>query len=236
MPRPYRLGKRAVSSAGTRQRVVDAAREHIFGRSLQGLNIAAIATTAGVSRSTIYELFGSRNELTLAVVNDALDRADVRRVRKTLQHPDAAVALRLLVRESCRFWADDYELFSRIKALASIDDAIQTVDEIKEGVRQGHVSNLAQRLDEQGKLRRGCTARAAMISLHLLTSYEVFDQLHRSAALSLPATTATLTTLAEESLLGQGPEPRRGGACPARATSTSAMHLKSHRTSSTDNS
>lgn len=187
MPRPYRLGKRAVSSAGTRQRVVDAAREHIFGRSLQSLNIAAIATTAGVTRSTVYQLFGSRNELMLAVVNDALDRADVRRVRKALQHPDAAIALRLLIRESCRFWAGDYALFSRIKGFASIDDAIQAVDQIKEGVREGHISNITDRLDEQGKLRPGCTAEAAMISLHLLTSYEVFDQLHRTAALSLPA-------------------------------------------------
>jgi AcrR family transcriptional regulator len=201
MARTYRLGKRAATSAATRQRIVESARSFIFGDGFELMSMGAIANAAGVTRSTIYEQFGSRDELVLAVVNDALDRAQVRQVRKALQRPDAAVALRGLMPESCRFWAGDYALFSRIKALAAADPAVAAVDRTKERVRLGHITNITQRLHDQGLLRKSMPHKRALATLHLLTSYEVFDQLYRGSQRSLPQVISILTDLAEQSLL-----------------------------------
>jgi AcrR family transcriptional regulator len=127
--RPYRLGKRAVTAAATRQRITDAARELIVaGEGFPSTNVHDIAKRAGVTRATVYQQFGSKHELLLAVLNDALDRADVRVVRKALQDHDPARATRRLLRASCRFWAGEYELFSRFKGLAALDAEVAGLD------------------------------------------------------------------------------------------------------------
>ena len=77
MPRPYRLGKRAIGVAATRQRIMDATRELLETGGIEQANIQAIAKEAGVTRPTVYQQFGTHSELLLAVINDALDRADV---------------------------------------------------------------------------------------------------------------------------------------------------------------
>jgi AcrR family transcriptional regulator len=201
MARVYRLGKRGIAAAETRQRIMDAARELLFTTELRELSLHDVAADAGVTRSTIYQQFGSKGELLLAVVNDALDRADVQRVRKVLQDPDAATALRGLMRESTRFWAGEYALFSGVKRLALVDPAIAHVDQTKEGVRQGHITNLIGRLVQQGSLRPELSEERAATMLNLLVSYETYDQLRTRHRLSLNKIVATLTEMAERTLL-----------------------------------
>lgn len=201
MTRMYRLGKRAVTAAETRQRIVDAARQHLFAIEDGQLNLADVAADAGITRSTIYQQFGSRRELLLAVLNDGLDRARVQRVRKAIQHPDAAEALRGMVRESVRFWAGDYQLFRKMKLLAATDAAVAEVNEVKEGVRAGHIGNLAFRLEQQGRLRDGVSQAHCVAVLNLLTSFETYDQLRTRLRYSLPRTISTLTEMAEAVIL-----------------------------------
>lgn len=201
MTRPYRLGKRAVHASETRQRIIDAARELIAEAGARDTSLEAIARRAGSTRTTVYHQFGSREELLLAALNDALDRADVREVRKALQHPDAATAMRRAIRASCRFWAGGYNVFAQVKALAAIDPAMAELDALKEGVRRGHLRNLAHRLAGQSCLRAGCSERRALDTLLLLMSFETFDQLHRRSHMSLDATASSLVDLAEHALL-----------------------------------
>lgn len=142
MTRPYRLGKRAVQAAETRQRIIDAARELIVEAGVHDTSLDAVARRAASTRTTVYHQFGSREELLLAVLNEALDRADVREVRKALQHRDATQAMRRMIKASCRFWAGERALFAQVKGLALIDEAMASVDANKEGVRRGHMTNL----------------------------------------------------------------------------------------------
>jgi AcrR family transcriptional regulator len=199
--RAYKLGKRAVTAAHTRQRIIDAARDVISADGVPQAGLAVIAERAGVTRTTVYQQFGSREELLLAVVNDALDRADVRTVRKALQHRDAAKAARLLMRASTRFWHGEHRLFTNVKGLAELDEAAHAVDVTKEGVRIGHIRNLAYRLAEQGKLRDGCDEEHAMQIIHLLTSFETFDQLFRISKLGLEATSSILVEMLDGAVL-----------------------------------
>lgn len=200
MARPYRLGKRALGVAATRQRIMDATLELMEQGGLDTANIQAIAKLAGVTRPTVYQQFGSRQELLLAVTNEALDRADVRAVRKALQLPDAGKAVRGMLRGSCKFWDSEFVLFSRIKGLALIDDAAKHVDEAKEQVRRGHVENIIGRLSNQGLLRNGLSRKDAADRLCLLCSFEVFSGL-RGVGHSVDAIATRLIDLAEQSIL-----------------------------------
>ena len=201
MARAYRLGKRAITSAETRQRIIDAARDVISEGGIGAASLGLVAQRAGVTRTTVYQQFGSKDEVMLAVLNDALDRADVRAVRKALQQPDAARATRLMLKASCRFWAGEYALFSRIKGIAGLDEAAAKVDETKEAVRRGHISNLAGRLAQQDKLRDGVTEERAMQIIHLLSSYETFDHLHRIGNMRPDALAALITEMVDRAVL-----------------------------------
>lgn len=201
MTRPYEMGKRAVTKAATRQRIIDAAQELIVESGIFDTGLGAVARRAGSTRATVYHQFGSRQELLLAVVNDALDRADVREVRKALQHKDAVQAMRRMVPAACRFWASEYALFSQVKGLAEVDPGMAVVAETKEGVRRGHMTNLAHRLEEQGRLRSGCSQRKALDTLLFLTSFEAFDELWRRSKMAPEAVASMLLDAAQRTLI-----------------------------------
>ena len=57
--RPYRQRLRAESSAMTRQRIIDAARQVLTTQPLRSFNLSEVAELARVVRSTIYTVFGS---------------------------------------------------------------------------------------------------------------------------------------------------------------------------------
>ncbi len=211
MARAYRLGKRAVTSAETRQRIINAARDVIAAGGMGGASLGVIAEQAGVTRTTVYQQFGSKDELMLAVLNDALDRADVRSVRKALQQRDAARATHLMLRASSRFWAGEYALFSKIKGLAGIDSDAAVLDASKESVRQGHMINLTHRLAEQGQLRSDIGEDRAMQMLQLLSSYETFDHLHRMAGMRPDTIASLIIEIADRAILAGNLPAGEGG-------------------------
>ncbi len=192
MARAYQLGKRALTVAETRAHILDAALALTLDGDMPDASVTAIAQRAGVTRATVYAQFGSLHELLLAVLNDGLDRADVRHVRKALQDPDAGRAARLLMRASCRFWLTEYALFTRVKGLAWGDPEFARLDAMKEDVRRGHIENLAFRLEQQGLLRAGVTQEDAFQIVFLLTSYETLDHHHRQCHLTLDDMTGRL--------------------------------------------
>jgi TetR/AcrR family transcriptional repressor of nem operon len=54
----------------TRQRILDSARELIYARSYTDVGVAAICEQAGVKKGSFYHFFPSKQELTLAVIDD----------------------------------------------------------------------------------------------------------------------------------------------------------------------
>ena len=202
MTRPYRLGKRAGQAANTRQRIIDAARDLIVEGGVGTASLDAVARRAASTRTTIYDQFGSRGELLLAVMNDGLDRADVREVRKALQMRDPVQAMRRMIRASCRFWASGHALFAQVKGLALVDADIAGINAIKEGVRLGHMTNLVSRLADEGCLRAGRSKRNAVATLLFVTSFETFDQLHRRSGMREDMVAAALVDMASRELLG----------------------------------
>jgi AcrR family transcriptional regulator len=61
-----------------RRRVLDAARTVIAQQGYHGATIEAVARGANTPRPTVYELFGSKDDLYVAVVDDSADRVVAR--------------------------------------------------------------------------------------------------------------------------------------------------------------
>jgi AcrR family transcriptional regulator len=74
MARPYRQSKRAATTAGTKQRIVDAAIELHTTIGPARTTISAIAERAGVERLTVYRHFPQQGDLLRECVSHGWDR------------------------------------------------------------------------------------------------------------------------------------------------------------------
>lgn len=66
-------GLREIQKAGRRQRMLDAARRHFLESGYEAATIEAIAETAGVSAVTVYNYYGTKRGLLLALVGQSDD-------------------------------------------------------------------------------------------------------------------------------------------------------------------
>ncbi|CAN5598995.1 hypothetical protein BH10ACT2_BH10ACT2_00790 [soil metagenome] len=74
--RPYDGAARQAHSAATRQRIIDSGRALIVKHGYRATTIAAIASDAGVSTASVYELVGRKSVLLKELVEQALSGRD----------------------------------------------------------------------------------------------------------------------------------------------------------------
>lgn len=168
MPRPYSLGRRRAAVDRTAAAVLSAARE-LVAESGKGFAVGTLARRAGVSRATVYNRFGSK-----AGVLDAL------RPPRTLGAGEAG-SLAHYIERSCAAWAADPALFRHLDAPAGAENA---------------TGQVAENLAASDALRPGCSLREAEDVIAVLTSFPVFDRLHRDGRRSPAAVAEVLTRLA----------------------------------------
>ena len=97
---------RAQPLAEQRRSVLDAARAVFAHHGFHGATIEAVARRSGTPRPTVYELFGSKDELFAAVVDDSADRVVLRLSASFTESDD--FSLELFVRHN---FAAVFDLF-----------------------------------------------------------------------------------------------------------------------------
>lgn len=198
--RPYTQRLRAESATATRRRIVEAAREVLTAQPLRSFNVSEVAERARVVRSTIYAMFGSRQGLLRAVVDDVNARGGWDRMREAYRHPDALVAITRNLEEGARMIGSGHGVALAITALAAVDPDAAAVAAELDALRLRGLRDLVRRLADQGTLRPGLDQERAVDVLWVLTSWGTYDQLATGRGLEPDAVAARLVDIAVRTL------------------------------------
>ncbi|TMD35774.1 MAG: TetR/AcrR family transcriptional regulator [Chloroflexi bacterium] len=178
MARGYRLGRRTASVDRTSAAILDAARALVAAGPASAVSVGAVARRAGVSRITIYNRFGSKEELLRAIVP---------RPPPEGTHPPPATdpreAVRQILVEACARWASDPALYRNLPSAGA-----------SAGREVEH--QLVERLAAADALRPGCSTKEAEDVLAALGTFAVFDRLYKDGRRTPAAVAEILTRLA----------------------------------------
>jgi AcrR family transcriptional regulator len=204
-PRRYEQRQRAEAAEETRRRILDAVFERLEAAPSQAVSIDQVAKIAGVARSTVYLIFGSRAGLFDAVARDLLERGGFDRIVQAVAHPDPRETVREGIRGSTHMFASHRDAFRAIVSMAQLDpDAVGGAVQRAERNRAAGMASLAERLAERGELRPGVSVEAAASLLWILTSFEAYDMLATGRGLSADEAADLLIDTAERTLCVDG--------------------------------
>jgi AcrR family transcriptional regulator len=179
--RSYRLGRRQAAVDRTRAAILTAARD-LLASGEPALSATAVAQRAGVSRITVYNRFGSKGGLLRELADAARGEG-----ASPLDHQPADPRERLKQRilASCSMWSADPALFRRLEAVGNLDMSRPSEDR-----------TLAEELAAADQLRPGCSLKEAEDVIGALTSFDVFDRLHKDGRRTTPAVADILMRMA----------------------------------------
>jgi AcrR family transcriptional regulator len=173
--RPYTLGKRKQASDNARKRCVEAANALLADSHTPDFKMEDVARRAGITRQTIYNLFGSKTELIEAVFDDLARTGGMEGMAAAMQQRDPEARLSVMVMIFARFWAASRTITRHIRAMAATDldlrSAIRARDERRRMACQHVLRGFGQSLPTDGDQ----SLRVDL--LWTITSFEFFDML-----------------------------------------------------------
>lgn len=184
----------------TRQRIIDAARQALTTQPLRSFNLSEVAQLAGVVRTTVYAVFGSREGLLRAVVEDANARGGWDRMREAFRHPDALVALVRNIEEGTRMAASEHSVITAIATLAAVDPDAAAVIAEADTARLNGLQSLIRRMGQQGYLRPGLDHEEAVDIAYMLSDWRAVERLYADRELDHTTVAERLVTMATLSL------------------------------------
>ena len=224
--RGYVQTARAAASDETKLRILAAARATLQRGPLGALKVEEVARDAGVSRSTVYLLYGSRAGLIDSLAREVAQDSGFDRLVTAFALPDAREALISAQRASIEMYAKMPDVSRALYALRTVDpDAVKAVDRLDSGRRWGQ-ADLARRLSEQGYLHDGVSVEEATDILIVLSSFATFDELFGGSGLPVDVVADRIAAMTERSVLRptsasatgrRRPAPPRPAAARSRA-------------------
>jgi AcrR family transcriptional regulator len=200
--RRYEKRLRAQRAEETRRRVLDAVYDQLREAPARPVSIDRVARAAGVARSTVYVIFGSRAGLFDALGADLLERGGFERVLDAIADPDPRVTVREGIAGGVHTFAAHRDVFRALFSMAALDpDAVGGAMHRSEERRAKGMAWLAKRLAREGALREGLTAKQAADRLWVLTSFDAFDLLSSGRGLAADDVAAALVEMAERDVL-----------------------------------
>jgi len=190
-------GRRATGRAETHARILAAARELIPGAAAS-LPVTAIARHAGVAIQTIYDQFGSKGGLLIAVVSDVQESLGLfQAFGAVFRSRDGEEAMRRMIDATVMFWDRAWPYVEFLLRSRRIDPVVGREMDYVDRLRHAHYWAIAKRLEEEGRLRTGQTADSAADQAFALTTPTVYEELavRRSADAASAVDTVTRAVL-----------------------------------------
>jgi AcrR family transcriptional regulator len=199
--RKYQQRLRANTAAETRLRILKAVASLLRQAPTEPVSLDKVAHEAGVARSTIYVVFGSRAGLFDAFTEDLVERNGLADLTAAVAARDARTHLRGGILAAARMQASDIEIYRVLVAMSRVDpESVGGAVVRLEDRRRGGMEYLAKRLDEDDALRDDVTTDQAVDLLWMLCSFEAFDLLHTDRGLSVEEAADVIATTAERAL------------------------------------
>jgi AcrR family transcriptional regulator len=158
----------------TRARIVDAAGRLTRERGPNGFSMDVLAKEAGVARATVYEHFRSKR----AVLDELASSMSSTITLDEQRNPaaDPLLALRDMLGEVCRHWAEAEE---RMRGLRTLN-ALTGTEQANDGVDEKQLHRLVEALGNAHQLRPHWSVEEATDALAALTSYSTYERLRRA--------------------------------------------------------
>jgi AcrR family transcriptional regulator len=200
--RKYEQRFRAEAAQQTRQDILDAVYERLRLAPAKPVSVEQVAQRAGVARSTVYVIFGSRAGLFDAFTEDLWwRRAGFQQVSDAISHPDARENLRSGLGLQARVYAAHRDVFRALFSMAELDsDAVGGAIARLEERRADGMVYLARRLAEQDVLRSDVTVEEAAHVLWLMAGFDSFDAFYTGRKLDVDDVARLLIATAERTL------------------------------------
>jgi AcrR family transcriptional regulator len=170
--RGYRSAVREEAASENRARVLAAAIELLGGPDSSATSMDAIAKSAGVTRLTVYNQFGSRGALLEEVFDELARRGGLVRIPEAMAMSDTRAALARLIEIFSDFWQSDPAV-DRLNRTASMDEEFASALAARHERRRLALSALVQRLGSAGQLASE-SSLALTDTLFALTSPELY--------------------------------------------------------------
>jgi len=196
--RPDGASRRAASRAETRSRILAAARELIPGPG-GSLPVTTIARHAGVAIQTVYDQFGSKGGLILAVIGDVQRSHGLFEAFGAVFHSrDGEEAMRRMIQATVSFWDRAWPYVEFLVRSRRIDPVVAREMDYVDRLRNAHFWAIAKRLEEEGRLRAGLSADRAADQAFAFTTPTVYEELavRRDASAESAVDTVTRAVLA----------------------------------------
>lgn len=169
--RPYSLGKRVEQSDRNRSAILAAARELLASPNFSAFSLDAVAQGAGVTRQTIYNLFGAKAGLLEALFDQVAGEGGMARMPSVMQERDPEQMLIRFVELFADFWGSNRLLLRRVHGIAAIDPEFDAVLAARQLRRHRAATRVVERLESASDPKRQVRL------LHALTSFAFYDAL-----------------------------------------------------------
>jgi AcrR family transcriptional regulator len=210
--RPYVQRRRAESRAETRARILAAARELIPAAGTS-LPVTAIARHAGVAVQTIYDQFGSKGGLLIAVIGDVQDSFGLfKSFGRVFQSPDGEEAMRRMIASTVSFWAQAWPHLEFLLRARPVDPVVTREMEFIDRLRHAHYWAIAKRIDDEGRVRGRRSADWAADQAFALTIPSVYEELAVRRSWTTSEVTEAVTAAVLGVLIEPGTQPMRSPA------------------------
>jgi AcrR family transcriptional regulator len=209
MPRRYSMTNRAAESDATRRQILDAVVEVAAASGIDATTVQAVAARADVAVRTVYNHFGSREELIAAALGDLAEqtRASVRAIEVADLPPRERVLA--FVEAYARSYDGQGTGVQVLMDATTIPVVVEAVTEVRAWRRQ-QLRRMLRAAQDDGTLELPL-ADAVNIA-YLATAYTTYASLVHDEGLSATTARATLRAIVDRTLFVPATRPREASA------------------------